>query len=144
VIELPVPAAAAPLVDPPSTLIPETFAARLYGMLAPLAQWDAGNAWSLLILCNAIGVQFQLVEEWVRDTPDGAPGWSLLVDLERCPPEALAWLAQFVGVRLVPGASEDQNRARIASTDGFRRGTRDALIGAARATLTGAGTVIFW
>ena len=128
---------------PPEELLPDTFAARLYAMLAPLAQWDAEAAWSLLILVNAIGGQFQLVEDWVRDTPDGAPGWSLLRDLDRCPPEALPWLAQFVGVRLLAGATDAQNRARIASTDGFRRGTRDAMVGAARATLTGVGTVVF-
>jgi hypothetical protein len=33
-------------------------------------------------------------------------------------------------------------RARIASTDGFKRGTRAALIGAAQATLTGQKKVI--
>src|SRR5437764_7240325 len=84
---------------------------------------------------------YQLVEDLVRDTLDG-PGWSALVDLDRCPDVALPWLAQLVGVRLLPGSTPDEQRARIASTDGFRRGTRDAMIAAARATLTGAGTVI--
>lgn len=127
---------------PPVELTPEAFAARLYAMLAPLAQQDADTAWSLLILINAIGSMYELVEDWVRDTPDG-PGWSLLLDLDRCPDEALPWLAQFAGVRLLPGSSTDDQRARIASTDGFRRGTRAALIGAAAATLTGAQSVVF-
>jgi hypothetical protein len=125
---------------PPSELAPDTFAARLYESVDPLAQQDPSVGWSLLILCNAIGVDFQLVEDWVRDTPDG-PGWSLLLDVTRCPSEALAWLAQLVGVRLLPGASDDDNRARIVSTDGFKRGTPDAIVGAARATLTGRQTV---
>ena len=34
-------------------------------------------------------------------------------------------------------------RARIASTDGFKRGTRTAMVGAAAATLTGNKTVLF-
>ncbi len=127
---------------PPSALTPETFAARLYALLEPLAQLDADAGWSLLILCNAIGAMFQEVEDWVRDTPAG-PGWSLLLDLTRCPDEALGWLAQFVGVRLLPGMSADDQRAFIASTDGWRRGTRASMIGAAQSTLTGAQTVVF-
>jgi len=128
--------------DPPPALAPEAFASRLYGMLAPLAQQDESAAWSLLILCNAIGGMYELVEEWVRDTPDG-PGWSLLVDVDRCPPEALGWLAQFVGVRLLPGTSDTDQRERIVSTDGFRRGTPDAMRSAAAATLTPPKYVVF-
>jgi hypothetical protein len=125
---------------PPSNLAPDTFAARLYAMLAPLAQYDYDNQWSLLILCNAIGTAYQLIEDWVRDSADG-PGWSLLLDLDRCPPEALPWLGQFVGVRLLPGASDADNRQRIGSTDGFKRGTLAALKGAAWNTLTGNRSV---
>jgi tail protein P2 I len=130
------------LPDPPATLTPDTYAARLYDMLEPLAQLDPTVGWSLLILCNAVGVPYQLVEDWVRDT-DAGPGWSLMLDVDRCPSEALPWLAQFVGVRLVPGASDADNRARIASTDGFRRGTVAAMKAAATATLTGAQVLDF-
>ena len=118
----------------PAELTPDTYAERLYGMLAPLAARDSEVEWSLLKLCNAIGVPFQLVEDLVRDTEDGV-GWSALLDLDRCPDEALPWLAQFVGVRVLPSSTPEQQRARIASTDGFKRGTRDAMIGAAQATL---------
>ena len=127
----------------PAELAPDSFAARLYTMLAPLATEDFDNAWSLLIYCNAIGVMFQLIEDIVRDTPEG-PGWSALLDLDRCPDQALPWLGQFIGVRIPAGYTPDQARARIASTDGFRRGTRDALIGALQPTLTGARTVLFY
>jgi hypothetical protein len=128
---------------PPAELAPDTFAGRLYDMLEPLAEQDPQAGWSLLILCNAIGVPYQLVEDWVRDTPDG-PGWSLLMDVDRCPSEALPWLAQFAGVRIPPAVVDDaERRAWIESTDGFNRGTRDALIGAAKATLTGAQRLIF-
>jgi hypothetical protein len=140
---LPLNAQALDAPTPPDELLPEAFAARLYGMLAPLAQQDFDAAWSLLILVNAIGGMYELVEEWVRDTPDGV-GWSLLVDLDRCPPEALPWLGQFVGVRIPPALSSDADkRDWVASTDGFNRGTRDALIGAAKATLTGQQRLIF-
>lgn len=128
--------------EPPDALLPDTFAERLYDALAPLAQLDPVNGWALLIYCNALGQMFQLIEDLVRDTPEG-PGWSTLVDLDRCPDVALGWLGQLVGVRLIPSSTADEQRARIASTDGFRRGTRDALIGAASATLTGEQTLIF-
>jgi hypothetical protein len=128
------------LEDVPPALTPASFAERLYAMLAPLAQVDAENGWSLLIYVNAIGQMFQLIEDLVRDS-DAGPGWSLLLDLDRCPDEALPWLAQFVGVRVPSNLTPDQQRAYIASTAGFRRGTLAALRGAAAATLTGARTV---
>jgi hypothetical protein len=131
------------LPAPPAELVPDAFAGRLYDMLEPLAEQDPVAGWSLLILCNAIGVPYELVEDWVRDTPDG-PGWSLLMDVERCPPEALPWLAQFAGVRIPAGLVDvGEQRDWVASTDGFKRGTASALIGAARATLTGAQAVVF-
>jgi hypothetical protein len=127
-------------VDLPDALAPDTFAARLYTALAPLALQDPQNAWSLLILCNAVGEMFQLLDDYVRDSPDG-PGWSALMDLDRCPPEALAWLGQFAGVRMLPGLTDPQQRDRIRSAAGFRRGTVAAITAAAQATLTGTKTV---
>lgn len=127
---------------PPADLEPDSFAGRLYDMLEPLARLDPLNAWALLIYCNAIGVEFQLVEDVVRDTPDG-PGWSLLLDLDRCPDAALPWLGQFVGVRVLPSSTPDEQRARIRATDGWKRGTRDAMIGAALATLAPGAAVDF-
>jgi hypothetical protein len=140
---MPAPAAASGLAapTPPAALTPDDFAGRLYGSLAPLAQADPDTSWSLLVFCNAIGTMYELVEDWVRDTPDG-PGWSLLLDLGRCPDEALPWLGQFAGVRVLPNSTPEQMRQRIASTDGFRRGTPAAIIGAAQATLTEPKTVI--
>jgi hypothetical protein len=63
------------------------------------------------------------------------------MDVNRCPTEALGWLAQFAGVRLLPGATDAQSRQRIQSTDGFRRGTVAAMTAAAQRTLTGTKTV---
>jgi Phage tail protein (Tail_P2_I) len=131
-----------PRGDPPPELDPASFAEGLYVALAPLARQDASYGWALLILCNAIGTLFQVLEDYARDSPEG-PGWSALMDLDRCPPEALPWLAQFVGVRLLPDSTPAEQRARIVATGGFRRGTPAALIGAAQATLTGNKTVVF-
>jgi hypothetical protein len=129
--------------DPPDELTPDTFAARLYAMLAPLATQDEDTGWSLLTYMNALGVMFQLVEDWVRDSEQG-PGWSLLLDIERCPPEALPWLAQFSGVRIPARVTDvEERRDWILSTDGFKRGTVDALLGAAKSTLTGEKRLVF-
>jgi hypothetical protein len=125
---------------PPPDLLPESFAERMYVALAPLAQSDPEQAWSLLTYMNAIGVMFQLLDDLLRDSPEG-PGWSSLMDLNRCPPEALPWLGQFVGVRMPASYTPDQQRARIVATDGWKRGTVDAIKGAASATLTGNKTV---
>jgi len=127
--------------DPPTDLTPESFAETLYVALAPLARQDPDYDWSLLILCNAIGAMYQLLDDLERDTPEG-PGWSPLVDLNRCPDDALPWLAQFVGVRLLPDTTPAEQRARILATDGWRRGTREAIESATAATLTGTKSVV--
>jgi hypothetical protein len=124
----------------PPGLTPQAFAADLYQALAPLTAQEPYNGFSLLILCNAIGVMFQMVDDWVRDQPQG-PGWSLLLDINRCPTEALGWLGQFVGVRIPGSLTDAQQRAWILSMIGFRRGTPAAMIAAVQATLTGTKTV---
>ena len=135
-------AAAEPqLAAPPSALEPDSFASRLYVALAPVGQQDSAYGWALLILCNAIGTMFQDLDDLVRDSSDG-PGWSEIVDLDRCPSWALDWLGQFVGVRMLPNSTDAQKRARIASTDGWKRGTPAALEAAIRATLTGTRSVV--
>lgn len=119
-----------------------SFAEQAYEAVAPLSYADESYGWPLLCLLGAIGSMFQLVEDLSRDTDDG-PGWSAALDVDRAPEAALPWLAQFVGVRIPLGLDEAQQRARIRSTDGFRRGTPAALVGAAQQYLTGSKTVIF-
>ena len=129
-------------IPPPANLTPESFAERLYIALAPVANQDSTVGWSLLIFANAIGQMYQLLDDWVRDTPEG-PGWSGLMDLDRCPAVALPWLGQFVGARIPTGLTEAQQREWVGSTDGWKRGTTAALVGAAKATLTGSQRLVF-
>jgi len=124
----------------PAGLQPSSFAATLYDSMAPLAAQDSIYNWSLLILCNAIGQMYQLVDDWVRDQPAGL-GWTILLDLNRCPTYALAWLGQFVGVRIPAGLTDAQQRAWILSTPGWKRGTPAAMVAAVQATLTGTKSV---
>lgn len=124
---------------PPPEL--ESFADTLYASLEPLAWQDDAQGWALALYCAAIGTMFQAVEDLARDTVEG-PGWSGVMDLQRCPDDWLPWLAQFVGVVIPGGLSPEQAREWITSADGFARGTPDALRGAAAATLTGSKAVV--
>lgn len=117
-----------------------SYAEALYEQLAPLAYADEENDWALLLLCEAIGRLFQPVEDLVRDQGDD-PGWSQLVDIDRCPDAFLPWLAQLVGVQIDVGTSADVQRERIRSTDGFRRGTLAAFKAAPLPHLTGSRRV---
>ncbi len=59
----------------------------------------------------------------------GAPGWSQILDINRCPSYALPWLGQFVGVDLnkTPNLTYEQSVQKILSRSGFSRGTVSAL-----------------
>jgi hypothetical protein len=115
----------------------------LYAALGPWAKADTDAAvWTLLELCEAIAGRLQKIEDVIRDDPTtNDPGWSIIMDVDRAPSEWLGWLAQFAGVRLLPGLSDADQRIRIKNTDGFKRGTPTAIVAAAQAFLTGTKTV---
>lgn len=110
-------------------------AQQLYDALTPLAFADEACDWSLLYFLAANGQMVQQIDTYASDTPDGDPGWSILLDIDRCPDEALGYIAQCCGVSLLAGATSDQSRLRIRSTDGMKRGTPSAVIGAAQQAL---------
>lgn len=105
--------------------------ADLYDRLEPWAANDPANGYALAWVCQAIAFQFEEVYTAssmgldAMDDPDTAPDWYLL------------YLAMKAGVRLIPeGLTVEQQRARVRSTDGKRRGTIEAIIGAARQHLS--------
>ena len=57
-----------------------------------------------------------------------APGWSQLVDIDRCPTFALPWLGQLVGVSMPSGLTRSEMVSRIKNRSGFQRGTSEALV----------------
>lgn len=97
----------------------------------------------LVTYVEGLAVPFQLVEDWASDTDDGETGWSLLVDVDRCPVEALPWLGQFVGVKVDTSLTEADQRQQIHDLANLRRGTIGALTSAPAPYLTGSKTVIF-
>lgn len=113
---------------------------------APLSEYqhaEADNDWPLKTFIGAILDRAQEVADLARDSDDGI-GWSAIVDPDRAPEEWLPWTAQLVGVRIPPPGSPDyseldeaQKRIRIKETDGQKRGTPAAMMGAARTVLGG-------
>jgi Phage tail protein (Tail_P2_I) len=112
-------------------------AEALYDALEPLAYADPENAWALFHLCNAIGNPAQVVHDLVSEGPNGEPGWSSLVDVERCPGPFLRWLAQLTGEHVPLGWSYEQQRVQIAGLWNWRRGTVPAIEHAVGRTLGG-------
>jgi hypothetical protein len=125
----------------------KSFAQRIYDDLAPLAAMDAGTGYDLAAYVGALGEAFQIVDDLARDQVLAggkiAPGWSQAVDITRCPPNALPWLAQFVGVVVPPSLSDSDTRNYILNAGGWKRGTAASMTAAVQALLTGNKTVIF-
>lgn len=72
----------------------------------------------------------------------GAPGWSQMVDIDRCPAYALPWLAQFLGVRLASTPSTPGERIaaveKISTRSLFQRGTPASIVNILVASINGS------
>lgn len=123
---------------PPPAMGP--VAATIYAQLRPLARDDEQHGWPLAHYIAAKYGPLEDVASWVRDSDDG-PGYSMLLDIDRCPVEALPWLAQFKGVVIPDGLTETAQRDWVRSAEGQRRGMTDALVRAGQRHLTGTKSV---
>jgi Phage tail protein (Tail_P2_I) len=133
----------------PPNVTPETASTATMTLWNALPEFiqtsDAANQYTFLSWLEGIGSQQQAIDDLCRDTSHG-PGWSVVMDLGRCPNYALPWLAQFVGVN-IPGdqqgtsAIQDQAmRTTILAKQAFARGTAAAIVAAAQQYI-GTGTV---
>jgi len=121
----------------------KSFSQDLYDRVQPLNFADPTYDYPIAKLAQAFGMMFQVVEDYGRDDPiTGQPGWSVVMDISKCPNEALPWLGQFVGVRLPTGLTPDQQRAYIKDAPGWDRGTVAALKAAVSPYLAGNKSVI--
>jgi Phage tail protein (Tail_P2_I) len=110
-----------------------SFAHELYEELAPIAIEDKAHGFALAHFVAAMGVMIQDIADLSR-----APSaWGDLVDPDTAPPEALGWLAQFVGIRLPQQITADEARAIIKDETNFRRGTVRGIREAIQRLLTG-------
>lgn len=94
----------------------------------------------LAVYLRAIGGMFAEVELYAFDTDD-FEGWSILLDVDRCPAEALPYLAQYVGERLPIGLTEEQERQWIRDAPNQRRGTLQSIVDAGQRYLTGGKNI---
>ena len=117
-------------------------AEELYAAFDPaFVSQDPAHDWPLLRLCIALVTEaVDVIHQIVTDSED-APGWQVLFNPEECPAVALPYLAQFVGVRLLPSMTEAEQREAIIEPSGFTRGTPAQIIATTKRTLTGAKTV---
>lgn len=87
-----------------------------------------------------VGEMFAEVELYAFDTDD-YEGWTILLDVDRCPVAALPYLAQYVGERLPTGLTEDEMRQWIRDAPNQQRGTLQSIVDAAQRYLTGGKNV---
>jgi len=107
-------------------------------------QYDEVNQdYALALYIGAIGDSlFQEVDTYAANDGDHV-GWSMLVDIDRCPDKALPWFAQFVGQQLPGGLTPAQQRAYIKSLISWKRGTPESMKLAVSQYLTGNKTILF-
>lgn len=117
------------------------FTQDILDALAPMLYAESSGG-PLTDYLTGISRPFVLVEDWVSDTDDGDIGWSLLLDPDRCPVEALPWLAQIVGLTLNTSLSEADQRQQLHDVSNWKRGTPGAIKGAPAPFLTGTKTVV--
>jgi hypothetical protein len=117
-----------------------TAADQAYEALGAWRLRDEETGYQLRAFVEAVTQALQPIEDMVRDSPDG-PGWSIMLDVDRVPGWAIPWLAQFVGVTVDAGHTEDQQRIATREAEGWRRGTLAAIRGAAKVHLTGSRKV---
>lgn len=119
-----------------------SIAEDVYASVAAFSAGDASHEYALLHLCEAMGMQNQVILDLMVETDEGV-GWSALFDIDRCPVWALDWLGQHVGVRVPPSITDDTlKRAWIKDAAGWRRGRVSSLQAAVRDTLTGLQRVV--
>jgi hypothetical protein len=121
--------------------MPETLTQTLIDLLQPMLYGEVPHNYALTKYLGGLGIEFEIIEQWARDTDDGKIGYSILVDANRVPGYAIPWLAQFVGVSITQGLSVTQQREQLLGLGNWKRGTVAALQAAPLPLLTGSQTV---
>jgi len=111
----------------------------MYEAMAPLTWADESLGWPMLWFFKAIAYNYHEPYAFAVD-----PGWELALNVDEVPSWWLNWLAQFVGIPVIGFdlMESQQKRDTIKDAPGWHRGTLDAMIKAAKATLSGSQTVI--
>jgi hypothetical protein len=119
------------------------FQLDLYQQMSPVADQDAANDFALKRYLRAYSLMFEQIDNYVRDAPDGTPGWATISNPMTAPAESLDWLSQVSGTVLPFGIPTPDKRTRIRDARGRERGTRNAIVRAVQEHLTGTKYVAF-
>jgi hypothetical protein len=122
--------------------MPESFTQSLVKLLQPMFYDDVNQSNALNIYLSGLGLNFEIIEKYARDSDDGKIGYSILVDATRVPDEAITWLGQFVGIQITQGLTPTQQKQQLVGLGNWKRGTVAALKAAPLPLLTGSQTVI--
>ena len=122
-----------------------TYTSGLAAKAAPdLDPWMTDHlAWWLDAVGSMFDPTYSIVSEQGNDGDPGyVPGFGALFDVDLCPPGALGYLGQFVGVQIPKGASDAKARSLVREEAGFQRGTLGAVQAAANRYLLPGQTAI--
>ena len=114
---------------------------RVYDNVYPLSLEDQRLGWPLLTFCNALGEMFQDIADVIQDGPNGEPGWSRILDINRTKDKGLPYLAQFIGLIFYQGIDAATQRQQIRDRISWQRGTPNSIVSAIGLFLTGTKTV---
>ena len=92
-----------------------TYTNGVVTQLSPTIQYPDGSTGGIFSVSNnpiPAATGLQAIDDIIRDTPYD-PGYSILLDINRCPTYALPWLGQFVGVRFLMVQPDSVMRQRI-------------------------------
>lgn len=119
-------------------------AEELYEALEPaFTLGDEVRDWISLKICMAIVAgSLDRLHSYLIDDITNLPAWAVIFDPERCPAEALPYLAQFSGALLTPAMEEAARRAAIQTPEAFSRGRLASMIAVAKRRLTGTKAVV--
>lgn len=118
-------------------------AERLYEFFSPWALDDADNGYGWAWLAAAFGAQHSDVEDVVRTSPNGLPGWVRLfnvTDETDCPDTAVPWVAQFVDATVRVGEDVDLQRSQLRP-DANKKATTGAMVASVQTLLEGSKNV---
>lgn len=125
---------------------PEASAAaeEIYEGLEPaFTTGDEDRDWIALKICMAIVAgRIDLLHSYLIDDVFDLPAWAVIFDPERCPVEALPYLAQFDGAVFTPDMDAEAQRKAIQTPEAFSRGRKASIEAVAKRRLTGTKTVI--
>lgn len=110
-----------------------------YRLGTAIVQGDKELGYPLLFFLHAATVGLWHVDQIIRDSDEGS-GWGPALDVDRVPYfRLMRYLAQFIGVETISGQETlDANRAKLRyPASHFGRGTREHMVQAAKAYLTG-------